>query len=544
MSVNGSAGFPPESEDHQTPSENGQLARAAGIVGAATFLSRIFGFLRDMVVAAYFGAGLVTDAFFVAFRIPNLLRRLLAEGSLTVAFVPVFTEYLQKKSKADALELANVAVTALSIILVLVSLLGVLLSPLIVAVMAPGFLRQPAQYDLTVFLTRLMFPYIFFISLVALCMGILNSLRHFAAPALSPVLLNLSMIAATILFADSFSEPVYALAAGVMAGGVLQLALQWPFLLMLGVKLKPNFNFSHRGLKRIGLLMLPAMFGGAVYQINILIGTILASLLSSGSVSYLYYADRLVELPLGVFGIAVGTAALPSLARLASQGDPGEFKKTLAFSLRLILFVTIPATVALIVLGESIISVLFQRGAFDALDTVRTNEALFCYVLGLWAFSTIRVVVSAFHAFQDMRTPLRAAALALAVNVVFSIALMYPLQHAGLALATSLASAVNVITLYVILRHRIGVFLRGDFWRSTARILAASLFMWGVIALTGLLFPWDLQAGFRHRLTFLLLAIGGGLGGFLVAAYLLKCEEMVHLASLIKRKTTLRRRAR
>lgn len=540
MNVNGADKRTPESAGGQPATENGRVVRAAGIVGAATFLSRIFGFLRDMVVAAYFGAGLVTDAFFVAFRIPNLLRRLLAEGSLTVAFVPVFTEYLQKKSKKDALELANVAFTALSIILVMVSLAGVLFSPLIVAVMAPGFVSEPAQYGLAVFLTRLMFPYIFFISLVALCMGILNSLRHFAAPALSPVLLNLAMIAATILLTDFFPEPVYALAVGVMAGGVLQLALQWPFLLKMGVRLKPNFNFSHPGLKRIGLLMLPAMFGGAVYQINILIGTILASLLPSGSVSYLYYADRLVELPLGVFGIAVGTAALPSLSRLANREDWEEFKKTVAFSLRLILFVTIPATVALIVLGESIISVLFQRGAFGALDTLRTTEALLCYALGLWAFSTIRVVVSAFHAFQDMRTPLRAAVLALVVNVAFSIALMYPLQHAGLALATSLASAANVIVLYAILRRRIGVFLRKDFFRSLARIASASLIMWGVIALVGLIFPWDLQAGFRDRATFLALAIAGGLGGFIAAAYLLKCEEMIHLAAMIKRKTSRR----
>ncbi len=537
MNLSGAANPLLESEGEKPPTENGRVVRAAGIVGAATLLSRIFGFLRDMVVAAYFGAGLVADAFFVAFRIPNLLRRLLAEGSLTVAFVPVFTEYLQKKSKTAALELANVVFTALSIVLVLVSLAGVLLSPLIVAVMAPGFVSHAVQYDLAVFLTRLMFPYIFFISLVALCMGILNSLRHFAAPALSPVLLNVAMIASTILLQDFFSEPVYALAVGVMAGGALQLAMQWPFLLKMGVKLKPNFNFSHPGLKRIGLLMLPAMFGGAVYQINILIGTILASLLPSGSVSYLYYADRLVELPLGIFGIAIGTAALPSLSRLASQGDMGEFKKTMAFSLRLIFFVTIPATVALILLGESIISVLFQRGAFDALDTVKTNEALLCYALGLWAFSSIRVVVSAFHSFQDMRTPLRAAVLALGVNVVLSLALMYYLQHAGLALATSLASAVNVITLYVILRRRVGVFLQNDFFRSLVRIVSASLVMWGVIALVGLLFPWDLQAGFRQRATYLFLAITGGLGGFLAAAYLLKCEEIVHLAAMIKRKT-------
>ncbi|MDI6725417.1 MAG: murein biosynthesis integral membrane protein MurJ [Smithellaceae bacterium] len=532
---------PPEKPEESEPAENGKVMRAAGVVGAATFLSRIFGFLRDMVVAAYFGAGMVTDAFFVSFRIPNLLRRLLAEGSLTVAFVPVFTDYLQNKSKRDALELANVVFTALSIVLVLVSLTGVLLSPVIVAIMAPGFIKEPAQYDLAVFLTRLMFPYIFFISLVALCMGILNSLRHFAAPAFSPVLLNLAMIAATMLLKDLFTEPIYALAVGVMIGGALQLALQWPFLWRLGVKLRADFNFRHPGLKRIGLLMLPALFGGAVYQINILVGTILASLLPSGSVSYLYYADRLVELPLGVFGIAVGTAALPSFSRLVSRGEAEEFKETIAFSLRLILFVTIPASLALLVLGEPIISVLFQRGAFVLNDTLRTNEALIAYTLGLWAFSAIRIVVSAFHALQDMRTPMRAAVAALLVNVILSLILMFPLKHAGLALATSIASAVNVIMLYVILRRRIGVFLKRDFFRSCGKIMTSSLAMWGVIFLLGLFFPWKPQGDALERIAFLCLAIAGGLGGFLLMAYFLKCEELKSLMTLAGRRKPTKR---
>jgi len=295
-------------------SENSRVARAAGVVGMATMLSRIFGFLRDMIVAGLFGAGLTTDAFFVAFRIPNLLRRLLAEGSLTVSFVPVFTEYLRNRTRKEALDLADIVFTALSILLVAVSLLGVLFSPLIVTVMAPGFVKMPAQYDLAVFLTRMMFPYIFLISLVALCMGILNSLRHFAAPALAPVVLNLAMILAALTLRGFFREPITALAIGVMAGGVLQLVMQWPFLVRMGVRLKPNFHFRHPGVKRIGLLMLPAAFGAAIYQINIFIGTILASFLPTGSVSYLYYADRIVELPLGVFAIAVGTATLPSFS--------------------------------------------------------------------------------------------------------------------------------------------------------------------------------------------------------------------------------------
>ena len=283
-------------------------------------LSRVFGLIRDTIVAGFFGAGLITDAFFVAFRIPNLLRRLLAEGSLTVSFVPVFTDYLRNKTRDEALELADIAFTALSILLVFVSLAGILFSPFIVTVMAPGFVKTPAQYDLAVFLTRLMFPYIFLISLVALCMGILNSLRHFAAPALSPVVLNHLDDPGRPDAREFFQEPIVALAVGVMAGGVLQLAMQWPFLIRMGVRLKPDFHFRHPGVKRIGLLMLPAAFGAAIYQINIFVGTILASLLPAGSVSYLYYADRIVELPLGVFAIAVGTATLPSFSDQIGSG--------------------------------------------------------------------------------------------------------------------------------------------------------------------------------------------------------------------------------
>jgi len=525
-----------EEENTTRGTENSRVAKAAGVVGLATMLSRIFGFLRDMVVAAFFGAGLTTDAFFVAFRIPNMLRRLLGEGSLTVSFVPVFTEYLNKKSKEDSLELANIVFTALSIILVIVSLAGVLLSPLIVMIMAPGFVKIPAQYDLAVFLTRFMFPYIFFLALVALCMGILNSLRHFAAPALSPVILNICMILAALLLKDFFEEPIIALAIGVMIGGVLQLAMQWPFLLKLGVKLKPNFNFKHPGLKQIGLLMFPAAFGAAIYQINIFVSTILASLLPTGSVSYLYYADRIVELPLGVFAIAVGTAALPSFSEQVAKGDFHELKKTLSFSLRLILFVTIPATVALIALRVPIISVLFQRGAFDIQSTLLTAQALFYYALGLWAFSAVRIIVSALYSLQDAKSPMKAAIVALIVNVVCSVILMFPLKHGGLAFATSIATAVNVIMLSVILKKKIGSFLNQEFYHSVFKICLASLAMWGAILLIGIVFPWKVEGALQERLLYLTLCVSGGMTTFFVAASVIRCSEMTMIIDMAKRK--------
>ena len=516
--------------------ENVRVAKAAGIVGIATMLSRIFGFIRDMVVAAFFGAGIATDAFFVAFRIPNLLRRLLAEGSLTVSFVPVFTEYLKNKSREEALELANISFTALSIILVIVSLAGVVFSPLIVTIMAPGFHKVPAQYELTVLLTRFMFPYIFFISLVALCMGILNSLRHFAAPALSPVLLNIAMIIAALTLHGYFEEPIFALAVGVMVGGVLQLGMQWPFLIKMGVRLKPNFRFRHPGLRRIGALMLPAVFGAAIYQINIFIGTILASFLPKGSVSYLYYADRIVELPLGVFAIAVGTAALPSLSEQVAKGQTEEMKKTISFSLRLILFITIPAMIALIALRTPILSVLFQRGAFDAASTLLTAEALLYYTLGLWAFSTIRVVVSAFYALQDTKIPMKAAIVALIVNFVCSLLLMGPLKHGGLALATSIASSVNVLMLSIILWRRIGPFLDTVFYRSLGKIVLSSLVMWLSIVLVDLILPWRTEGPFSERLLYLCVSITLGMVVFFALSWVQKSPELTLFVGTVKRK--------
>jgi putative peptidoglycan lipid II flippase len=521
-------------------SENARVVRAAGVVGIATLLSRVFGFIRDMVVANLFGAGLTTDAFFVAFRIPNLLRRLLAEGSLTVSFVPVFTEYLRHKTREESFELANITFTALSILLVFVSLAGVVLSPLIVTIMAPGFVRMPAQYDLAVFLTRLMFPYILLISLVALCMGILNSLRHFAAPALSPMVLNLAMILAALTLRDFFREPIMALAVGVLVGGVLQLAMQWPFLIKLGVRLKPAFHFRHPGVKRIGKLMLPAAFGAAIYQINIFVGTILASLLPTGSISYLYYADRIVELPLGVFAIAVGTATLPSFSDQVALGRMEELKRTLSFSLRLILFITIPATIALIVLRVPIISVLFQRGEFGEQATLLTAQALLYYAVGLWAFSVIRIIVSAFYSLQDTRSPMKAAIVALIVNAAFSVALMFPLKHGGLALATSIASAVNVGMLWVILKRRIGEILDREFYRSVGKTALASLAMGGVILAIDWIYPWQPSGAFDKRFVYLGLCVAGGGGAFFAAASLLRSPEIVTAAGALRRRLARR----
>jgi len=517
-------------------SENSQVARAAGIVGAATMVSRVFGLARDMVIAAFFGASWMTDAFWVAFRIPNMLRRLLGEGSLTVSFVPVFTEYLEKKTKEQALELAYNAITLLSIILAVISVLGIILSPLIVGLIAPGFISEPKQFALAVFLNRLMFPYIFFIALVALCMGILNSFRHFTAPALSPVLLNIAMIGAAFFLRPFFAEPITSLAIGVLIGGVLQLAMQWPFLRKFGVKLKFRFNPKHPGIKQIGVLMIPAILGAGVSTINVFVGTILASLLPGGSVTYLFYADRIMELPLGIFAIAIGTATLPSFSKHVVAGNMDELKSGISFSLRLMLFLTIPAMAALMALNLPIISVLFQRGAFDVTSAVYTGQALFCYALGLWAFSVLRVFVSSFYSLQDSKWPMKAAVIALIVNVVASLILMYPLKHNGIALASSIAATVNVLVLTIVLKRKIGKFLDRAFYYSVFKIILSSVLMLFAIGVMEYVIPWNTHAGFKARLLYLSVAVTAGAATFFISAYLLKSPEMQAFANIVKKR--------
>jgi len=308
--------------------EKKSISGAAGVIAFFTLLSRILGLVRDMVMATFFGSGMAADAFFVALRLPNLLRRLFAEGSLTIAFIPVFTEYLTLKSKEDAFDLARIVFTILSLILVVVTVLGVLFAPFFVKIQAFGFGSSGIKYDLTVFLTRLTFPYIFFIGIVAFFMGVLNSLRRFAAPAAAPILLNVGIIGAAYFISPYCAEPIVGVAMGVILGGVLQVALQIPWIYGAGLRLFPKWQPFHPAVRRIGYLMLPAVFGSAVYQFNQFVGTLLASFLREGSVSWLYYADRLVQFPLGVFAIAISTAALPTLSAHAARKDHAQFQKT------------------------------------------------------------------------------------------------------------------------------------------------------------------------------------------------------------------------
>ncbi len=513
-----------------------KIAKAASVVGGATLLSRIFGFLRDMIVAQLFGAGMATDAFFVAFRIPNLLRRLVGEGSLTVSFIPVYSEYLSQRSKEESDELVYASFSVLIVLLLIVTAAGILFSPWIVKAMAYGFSQEPEKFRLTVLLNRLMFPYIFFIGLVAWAMGVLNSLKHFAAPALAPVLLNISIISCALLLSGLFAEPIISLAFGVLLGGITQFLFQIPFLRSRGISLRFLFNLSHPGVRRVGALMAPSILGLGVTQLNVIVNTFLASYLPEGSVSYLYYADRLLEFPMGIFAVAIATAVLPSLSEETARGDLEAVKVTLSFALRLTFFVILPAMVGLIVLRQPILNLLFQRGAFSALSTEMTAQALLYYAMGLVAFAGVRIIVPVFYSLQDTRTPVKVAFLGLLANAGLGVVLMIPLKHGGLALAASLAAGVNFAVLGGLLRKKIGRIGARKILRSFAKNLSASILM-GITAYA-ICFQtrWDTSGISGVKIVLLCGAVSIGVLVYGAACYLLRSDEIHSAVGLIKKR--------
>jgi putative peptidoglycan lipid II flippase len=518
-------------------SEKHAIARAASIIGIGTLLSRILGFLRDAVIAHFFGAGMAADAFFVAFRIPNLWRRLVGEGALTISFIPVYTETLVRRPEEESRELTHVAFTLAGTILFVITLLGIVFSPLLIRVIAPGWVAEaPEKFQLTVSLNRIIFPYLFFMGLFALSMGILNSRRHFAAPAIAPVFLNIFMILSVFFFYTSFQRPVMALALGVLAGGIVQFLFQIPFLVKQGISFRFNFNFRHPAMKRISLLMVPGLIGSAVYQLNVFIDTIFASFLPEGSVSYLYFADRLLEFPLGLFAVAVGIASLPSLSMLASEGRVSELKETLSFALRLVSFISIPAMIGLIALKTPIIHVLFQRGVFDDSATMKTASALLCYTVGLWAIAGARTLVPAFYALQDTWTPLRIGLICLGANVVLNAILMVPLKHAGLALATSLSSVLNLVLLSRAASLKLGGMDMKEVAAPLLRIFVCSLPMGLVSYLICSLGDWSKAGQTAEKIGLLGLGVSAGVAIYGVSSYWAKNEEMLFLLKAVRRK--------
>lgn len=451
-----------------------RLARRTAVVGAMTVVSRVLGLARDVIIARAFGAAAAADAFFVAFRVPNLFRRWFGEGAFSQAFVPVLSEYRERYQRSEVEALVAAVSGTLAAGLVAFTLAGIAAAPALVALFSPGFVGEPEQFARTVALLRLTFPYLTLVSLVALAGGVLNTYGVFAVPAFTPVFLNVGLIAGALVVAPHLAEPIYALAYGVLAGGVLQLAFQLPALARIGMLCVPRLVPGHAGVRQILGLMAPAVFGASVAQLNILIDTALASTLVAGSISWLYYADRMMEFPLGVFSIALGTVVLPTLSRAFQRADDGGYAATLDWALKLVALVTLPAAVGLAVLSMPILTTLFQYGRMTPEDVRAAADALAAYGIGLVALSAVKVLAPAYFARQDTRTPVRVGLVAVVVNVVLNLALIGPLAHVGLALATSIAAVVNA---GLLLR---GLLIAGRYapqpgWRHLAFAIAAGL---------------------------------------------------------------------
>jgi putative peptidoglycan lipid II flippase len=449
------------SEDEKArEDEPGGLLKSTSVVSSMTLLSRISGLGRDIGFAHWFGAGIVMDAFFVAFKIPNLLRRFFAEGAFAQAFVPVISEYRANSSRDETQELLDRVTGTLGLVLFTITALGILAAPILIMLFAPGFLGDDGRYELASDMLRFTFPYLFFVSLTALAGGILNTYRHFAVPAFTPVLLNLVLIGFAAWVAPGMERPAMGLALGVFAAGAAQLLFQLPFLIKLKLLPRPKWGWAHDGVRRIFKLMLPVLFGSSVAQINLLFDTLIASFLAAGSISWLYYSDRLMEFPLGVCGIAVATVMLPHLSEHHAKDSPEAFAASLDWALRLVVVIAVPAALGLVLLAEPLLTTLFFGGAFDVRDVAMATASLIAYAIGLLGFILVKVLSTGYFSRQDTRTPVRVGVMAvvinMALNVIFVVALVqgdFYAPHVGLAAATTISSLFNAVLLYRGLRR-------------------------------------------------------------------------------------------
>ena len=432
------------------------LLKAVATISSLTLVSRVLGFVRDMFIARAFGAGMATDAFFVAFRLPNLLRRLFAEGAFSQAFVPILGEYKNTKTEDDTHKLVDKMATLLFLTVFLVTVIGVIAAPVIIYVTAPGFTEDTTKFDLSVTMLRITFPYILFMSLVAFSGAILNTYSRFSVPAITPALLNISFIVFTVFISPYFEVPIISLAVAVFVGGILQLAIQVPTLIKIGMMPRFDLLFKDPGVKRILRLMAPAILGVSVSQLSIIINTILASFLVDGSVSWLYYADRLMEFPTGLLGVALGTVLLPNLSKCHATNDHAEYQQLLDWGLRLVCLLSLPAAVGLAVAGTPLIATLFLYGQFQPDDLLMTQTALLGYAIGLPALISVKVLAPAFYAKQNIKTPVKIAIVSLIATQCFNLLLISSLQHVALAVSISLAAIINAgILLRLLIKHKI-----------------------------------------------------------------------------------------
>jgi putative peptidoglycan lipid II flippase len=504
------------------------LARKTSIVGGMTLISRILGLLRDIVFARFFGAQLVMDAFLVANRIPNMLRRFFAEGAFSAGFVPVMARYREKHEHEEAREFIDAVSGTFGIVLFVVTLIGVIAAPLLVLIVAPGFVGEGGDLDLAALMLRFTFPYLFFVSLTAFAGGILNTYGRFGVPAFTPVLLNVVLIAAAVWLSPRLEQPIMALAYAVFIAGVCQLLFQLPFLARIHALPRPKWAPAHAGVKRAFKLMVPAIFGSSAAQINVLLGGIIASMLPVGSISFLYFADRLMEFPLGIFGIALGTVTLPYLSRLWAKDDKKTFSQTLDWSLKLALLIALPAAIGLFLLAEPLITTMFFGGAFDEFSVRMTAIALQAYAAGLIGFSFVKILAPAYFAREDTRTPVRIALIALATNLVLSIALAWYLSsrgiagpHAGLAAATSFAAMINAALLYRGLRSA-GILLHSTGWPVLlGRVGLACALMTVVLWQVQRPLEWWVANSLGGRISWLTVSIIAGVGVYFATLMLL-----------------------
>ncbi len=514
-----------------------KIAAATLVMASATALSRVAGLVRDMVVARLFGAGFATDAFFMAFTIPNLLRRFFGEGALTAAFVPIFSAVYHRRSKQEAQQLANRCASLLLLVMLVIVCLGILLSPWVVQGIGFGFGEIEGKLALTDQLNRLMFPFIGLVSLLALLTGVLNVHGHFFLPSLSPLFLNLAMIVSALTLGQLFEQPIFSLGIGVLLGGCLQLLLQWPVLLRYGIRFRFDFRFRQdEQLRKIVRLMLPGIAGVAIYQINVIVTRLLASFLPEGSVSYLYYGQRLFEFPQGIFIVSLAQAALPLMSRQVAEDDHQGLQQSLRFALALITIFALPAVVGLMFCAKPVYSLFFLGGEFDQAALENTAWALVCYAPGLVFVGYSRIAAQTFFALKDTRTPVVISFWTLLVNAVAGVVLMGPFGHLGLAGALTLASLVNAIMLLWALRTKVGPFLQGSLWQPLLKALPGcalmAVFVWQLLSLT----DWSQVGGGLEKALCLSAAVAGGGLIYLASCLLFRLEEIKQGLNLLLRR--------
>lgn len=486
------------------------LLKSLATVSSMTMISRILGFIRDAIIARFFGAGMATDAFFVAFKLPNLLRRIFAEGAFSQAFVPILAEYKNQQGEEATRTFIAYVSGLLTLVLAIVTAIGIITAPIIIYITAPGFTEPVEKYQLTTLLLRITFPYIFLISLASLASAILNTWNRFSVPAFVPTFLNLSMIGFSLFASPYFNPPILALAVSVVVGGIIQLLYQLPYLKKIGMLVLPRINLKNSGVWRVLKQMGPAILGVSVGQISLIINTIFASLLVSGSVSWMYYADRLMEFPSGVLAVALGTILLPSLSKSFAKGDVKLYSELLDWGLRLCFLLALPAAVGLGVLSKPLISTLFEYGYFSANDTLMTQKALIAYSVGLLGLMLIKVLAPGFYSRQNIKTPVKIAIITLIFTQIMNLAFIAPLQHAGLALSISIAACFNAGLLFWQLRKKQLYQPQPGWLAFIIRIIAAVILMAIVLWIGSDLLPDWSMGGMLSRLVrlFVLIIVG------------------------------------